>query len=126
MKVSEKTLANLKPWKPGQSGNPSGRPKRDPITQAYKDLCNLPLPEKIRKTLNLEKGATFYQAIAVSQIFAAVKGSVKHAKEIADRVEGKAIQKIEIAGEGGSGLSLKVEFVEPGSSGGAGSSGNAS
>jgi hypothetical protein len=22
-------IANLKPWKPGQSGNPGGRPKRD-------------------------------------------------------------------------------------------------
>ena len=24
-----KSLANLKPWKPGQSGNPGGRPKQD-------------------------------------------------------------------------------------------------
>ena len=27
-KISEQSLANLKPWKPGQSGNPSGRPKK--------------------------------------------------------------------------------------------------
>src|SRR5580700_4704083 len=30
-----KSLANLKPWKPGQSGNPKGRPKIEPRVRRY-------------------------------------------------------------------------------------------
>ena len=39
---SERSIANLKPFQPGQSGNPAGRPKgsRDAITEAFlRDLC---------------------------------------------------------------------------------------
>jgi len=31
-------VENLKPWKPGQSGNPSGRPKRRLIDEALEEL----------------------------------------------------------------------------------------
>ena len=37
------TVANLRPWKPGQSGNPAGRPKK--LSTAVRELCgNDPTP----------------------------------------------------------------------------------
>ena len=33
--MNEKQRENLRPWKPGQSGNPSGRPKTAPIPLAF-------------------------------------------------------------------------------------------
>ena len=44
-------------WKPGQSGNPSGRPRRKPVSGRYEFMCEVPLPENIRKKLGLEAGA---------------------------------------------------------------------
>ena len=37
MAVNPKSLENLNPWKPGQSGNPAGRPKgsRDEFNEAF-------------------------------------------------------------------------------------------
>jgi hypothetical protein len=36
--VSERSLANLKPWKPGQSGNKDGYPKTDPeLVEAFRE-----------------------------------------------------------------------------------------
>lgn len=36
-RISENSRANLKPWKPGQSGNPNGRPKgsRDSVNETF-------------------------------------------------------------------------------------------
>jgi hypothetical protein len=36
-------------FKPGQSGNPSGRPRNKPITAAYRDLLDQKLPRALRK-----------------------------------------------------------------------------
>ncbi len=36
--ISERSLANLRPWQPGQSGNPLGRPKTpEAVKKAYKE-----------------------------------------------------------------------------------------
>jgi hypothetical protein len=76
-------IENLKPWQPGQSGNPGGRPKKKPITELYEQLLN--------------DGAT------VKAIRAAILRNIKNSKttfvpllrEMADRVEGKVTQSIE-------------------------------
>jgi hypothetical protein len=81
-------------WKPGQSGNPGGRRKRKPLTDAYATLLDKPIP-------NDKEGRTFAQAIAQAMVREAVKGKVNAAAEIADRIEGKTLQ--QIAGpEGGA------------------------
>jgi len=36
------------PWKPGQSGNPSGRPRMQPISDRYAHIAEEKLPESIR------------------------------------------------------------------------------
>ena len=73
---------NLTPWRPGQSGNPGGRPKRKPITEA------------------LEKVFTPEQCLAVAQALLkqAKKGSISHVQEAANRLEGKVESSDELAG----------------------------
>src|SRR6516162_9685386 len=45
-------LANLRPWKPGQSGNPSGRPKKQPYLEAMMIRANMRAPEAVIVKLN--------------------------------------------------------------------------
>lgn len=75
--------ANLKPFKPGQSGNPGGRPKKKPITEMYERI--LSDPENVA-------------AIEKATISALRKGNmamVLQLREMADRTEGKVTQPIE-------------------------------
>lgn len=70
-------------WKPGQSGNPSGRPKKKPITEMYERI--LANPEHLA-------------AIEDATVRALKKGNmamVLQLREITDRVEGKVTQPIE-------------------------------
>ncbi|PSH04627.1 MAG: hypothetical protein CXZ00_07400 [Acidobacteria bacterium] len=90
---------NLKSWKPGQSGNPGGRPKRD-------------LAAEIAK-------AIFEQdSEAITRAFAAElkKGNAKVFTALADRAYGKPRQQIEQVGEDGGPIqqSIVVHFVRSG------------
>jgi CO/xanthine dehydrogenase Mo-binding subunit len=87
---------NLKPWKPGQSGNPGGRPKRD-------------LAAEIAR-------AIFEQdSEAITRTFAAElkKGNAKVFSALADRAYGKPRQRIEQVGEDGGPIqrSIVIQFV---------------
>jgi hypothetical protein len=99
--LSPASLANLKPFPPGQSGNPGGRPKTEPITHRYRMLAELPLPEARRKHLGLPKGATYGDALCLAQLDEAIEGSTSAAREIGDRLEGKPKQRLELTGEDG-------------------------
>lgn len=101
-------------WRKGQpSPNPTGRPKRAPISDAYASHLGEPLPDEIRSRLKLPDGATWANAIALGQIRSALKGNTVAAKEIADRVEGRVRQPVEVATpEGGE---IRVEIVHIGS-----------
>lgn len=69
-------LENLRPWKPGQSGNPSGRPKTKQVRDALQKLID---------ELGLEP--------AVRAIYTkACEGDVGAFKEVADRLDGKVTQ----------------------------------
>ena len=74
-----------------------GRPKKLPITERYAEILEEELPENIRVAMKLKKGATWGDAAVLSTMRDAVKtGDVGTLKEIADRVEGKARQRIEM------------------------------
>jgi hypothetical protein len=77
-------------WKPGKSGNPSGRPRRKPVSGRYEFMCEVPLPESIRKKLGLEAGATYGDALSLMQFRAALNGNTGAAREIREAIEGKA------------------------------------
>ena len=110
-KTSAKMLGGItgKGFMPGNSGNPLGRPKRRPLTEYYEALVEQPLPEELRVGLKLKQGATYGEAIALGLARAAIKGKTEAAREIADRLEGKARQAVEVSGpEGGP---VDVQFM---------------
>jgi hypothetical protein len=76
-------VENLKPFKPGQSGNPGGRPKKRPITELYERILADP---------------TNIAAIEKAILATLHKGNmamVLLVREIAERIEGKVMQPIE-------------------------------
>ena len=82
-----KATENLKSYKPGQSGNPAGRPKMPDLSEA------------IAKILNEEKdGKTALDAILAALRAKAAKGDVRAAQELLDRGYGKSSQPIEHSG----------------------------
>lgn len=102
---SPEQLANLKPWKPGESGNPSGRPKSKVLSDAYRRLLEEPFP-------NDPQGRTHAELIALGQVREAIKGKTPAAAEIADRTEGKARQAVELSGPGGSAIPLSIPELD--------------
>jgi hypothetical protein len=76
-------------WKPGQSGNPGGRPKRTPLIDAFREVLSKPVPGDMR-------GRTYAQAISEKLATKAVEGDIRAAQELADRAEGKARQTLQI------------------------------
>lgn len=75
-------------WKPGQSGNPGGRPKTAPLSQACREVLARPLPGDTA-------GRTYAEAIAEKLAEKALKGDIRAAQEIGDRAEGRPRQAIE-------------------------------
>ena len=75
-------------FKPGQSGNPAGRPKSVTLSEAIR----LQLAKKV------SEGSDYTYAEAIAQVLcvAAVRGNVNAAREIADRTEGKPRQSVDV------------------------------
>lgn len=76
-------------FQPGQSGNPGGRPKMAPLSNACRELLASPVPDD-------SQGRTYAQAIAEALGKRALSGDIRAAQELADRAEGRARQSIEI------------------------------
>jgi len=76
-------------WKPGQSGNPGGRPKSAPLSQAARELLNSPVP-------NDSEGRTYAQLVVWKLAKQALRGDVAAARELGDRAEGKSRQSVEV------------------------------
>jgi len=76
-------------WKPGQSGNPAGRP---PVARSFADL--------LRAELALEKaGQTNRAAIAAKAVQMARAGNLEAMKWVADRTDGKVPERLELEAE---------------------------
>jgi len=72
---------NLKPFEKGVSGNPGGRPKWKKVTELMKTETN---QEKL--------------AIIVDNVFdLALEGNMRAVEFIADRLEGKVAQRVEVS-----------------------------
>ena len=80
-KKKRKSLANLKSWKAGQSGNPKGRPKRKTITETIHELLEEKFPGQDEKTNR--------EMIARVAIEEAIKGGFPFVKEVIDRNDGR-------------------------------------
>ena len=77
-------------WKPGQSGNPSGRPRTKPICDRYAWITEEKLPESIQKKLKLGPGATYGDVVALRTFHAALEGDIAATREIREAIEGKS------------------------------------
>jgi hypothetical protein len=76
-------------FKPGQSGNPSGR-ARDVVSKVMRDMLPEPCP--------LDKnGLAWAEAIALAVFKKAVRGDVRAAAEIFDRTEGRPKQSVQVS-----------------------------
>ena len=83
-------VKNLKPFKKGRDErrNVSGRPKITRLTDALRQQLAETLPDAPERTVA--------DAIARALIKEAVGGNVQAAREIADRTEGKPLQKVDL------------------------------
>lgn len=61
-------------------------------------MAEQPLPKKECSDLGLRKGATYGDAIAYAQIHSAIEGKTEAAREVREAIEGKATQRVELAG----------------------------
>jgi hypothetical protein len=87
-------------WKPGQSGNPSGRPKKLHITDAIRAELEREGPDGIPND----------EAIARVLVELARAGNMDSIREIADRTEGKARQRIESGSESMFAIPVSLEI----------------
>lgn len=76
-----------RPFQPGQSGNPAGRPKSKPFREAL---------DRALKAAGDDKASL--EAVASALVGKAMMGDVPAIKELADRMDGKVAQAI-IGGE---------------------------
>ena len=89
-----KSLANLKPIKPGEIRNPLGISRKRPYTERLEHLSELPLSgtqegRKIMIDLKLTEGATWADAAMFEITRRAARGDLAAIREIIDRIEGK-------------------------------------
>ena len=114
-------IENLKPFKPGQSGNPGGRPKKRPITDRYYEMAEEQIPETLRSKMQkslgikLPEGSTWGRIVTLRQFLQASglridSGSTRAAREIREAIEGKAPQRIEISGPERKEIRISVRF----------------
>jgi hypothetical protein len=92
---STKTLGGItgKGFMPGQSGNPGGRPKGTvKLSTCYERSLARPYPDD-------PEGRTYAQVIADKAVELAAKGDIPAIKEVTDRTEGKAPQRVEVAAD---------------------------
>jgi hypothetical protein len=75
-------------FKKGETGNPSGRPKRTRLTDA--------LREQLAEQISGKSEKTVAEDIARALIKEARRGNVQAAREIADRTEGRPAQKVDV------------------------------
>lgn len=75
-RINDRSLANLRPFPKGVSGNPSGRPQGPTLLTEIRDLLN-------------GRGGKDRKAAAKAFIAQLKRGSIAHAKEVIEREEGK-------------------------------------
>ena len=86
-------IGNLKPWKPGQSGNPGGRPRKRLMDEALEDLLARNDSEAARD-------------VAAALLKQARRGDIRAIQLIAERTQGKPMRAIEISGPEGGALEI--------------------
>ena len=79
--VDERSLANLRPWQPGQSGNPGGGPRSRNLLKALRNAVEADYD-----------GVSGAEMIASKLLELVQDGKVHAIREINDRLEGNPLQ----------------------------------
>ena len=91
-------------WKPGQSGNPKGRPKSITLSEAYRrELAKVDPTDP--------QGRTYAEVLAEKMRERACTGDVAALREMADRTEGKPRQPVSLTVERREQLEQAVEGI---------------
>jgi hypothetical protein len=86
-------------WQKGESGNPTGRPRKSPVSDALRELIDQEYSGREKRF----RGLTNCQVLATRLFEQAIAGDLGAAKEVADRIQGKAPQSVTMGGpEGGA------------------------
>jgi hypothetical protein len=90
-----------KGFMPGQSGNPSGRPKRKLVDEMLAELLEAADSERARQ-------------VAEAILKKATDGDTKAAQLVAERTQGKPSQKVEVTGADGGPVQgeFTIKFVK--------------
>jgi len=97
----ERQLAGLRPrWKPGQSGNPAGRPKKQICITTLTAEYLLTIPESLPDGIPNTKKKTWAQLTAEKLVHQAVGGDTPAMRELLDRIDGKVKAQSEHSGDG--------------------------
>jgi len=75
-------------FKKGETGNPSGRPKLTRLTEALREQLAEAMPNAPERTIA--------ETLARTLIREGIGGNVQAIREIADRTEGKPMQKVDL------------------------------
>lgn len=99
--------SGLRPFQPGQSGNPGGRPKKSPVSDALRKMLELDqLPGRALPSWNVAEKAAYQllkQALRTGKDF-----RLAPLVEVLDRVEGKARQRNEVSGPDGGPMAFEL------------------
>lgn len=114
---TEASLRNLKPFAPGKSGNPGGRPRKRVLSGAYEDWLRMKVDAatllKLReKGHRIPENATNADLVALRTGQEALAGNVLAAKEMREACEGKPGMRFELS-PGSEGFQVNVVFEEP-------------
>jgi len=79
-------------FKPGNNANPTGRPKKKPITDRYLEQLEVVAPRDISEEIGLPPTATMADVIARRMAIRAITGrqAVEATKEMREAIEGRA------------------------------------
>jgi hypothetical protein len=108
----QRSLANLRPAKKGETRNPNGRPPRiQCVTSLLAELLNGE-PEKVKaKWLKQTKGHPTGGMVVAMALFAKMgRGDLTAIKEGLDRVQGKSRESVDVTTNGQS-LESKPVFI---------------
>jgi hypothetical protein len=87
-------------WQPGESGNPGGRPKKKPLTELYEKILND--PEQMKSL----------ESAVIKSLKRGQMAMVLQLREMAERVEGKITQPVEVNGEIALTISERMKKAE--------------
>lgn len=115
----QRRLANLIPWKAGQSGNPNGKPKGAVSVKAeLRKLMDIILKGEVNPLTDLPEDMPTGRKIALNLAMKAVAdGDLGAIKTIIEHLDGKAGESLAISGPDGGPVetvsTITLNFVKP-------------